>query len=206
MNRDYKAETLETYNSISQVFDRKFEEHFYVYCLDLADDFLASLNGRRILDLGSGSGIASEYFLRKGYSPLCFDNSEGMLELCNQKGLVTCKGDIEELDLPELFDGIWAYASLLHIPKKNLISVIERVRSHLNPFGKVAISLKEGEGEGFVKTKNHPESERYFAYYKDEEVRELFSDFHLLSSSKTSRVKSDGGSVFLNYLFGVKIH
>ncbi|MEK6895238.1 MAG: class I SAM-dependent methyltransferase [Nanoarchaeota archaeon] len=129
-----------------------------------------------------------------------------MLELCRQRGLKTYKGDIEELDLAELFDGIWAYTSLLHMPKTNLGSVVERIRSHLSPFGKVAISLKEGEGEGFVETKNHPGVERYFAYYKDEEVRELFSDFHLINFSRTSRIKSDGGSVFLNYLFGVKIH
>ncbi|MEK6895237.1 MAG: hypothetical protein AABX48_01840 [Nanoarchaeota archaeon] len=72
MDRDYKVETKKAYDSISQVFDKKFEEHFYKYCLDLANDFLANLIGRKILDLGSGSGISSEYFFKKKVLSLMF--------------------------------------------------------------------------------------------------------------------------------------
>ena len=45
------------------------------------------------------------------------------------------------------FDGVWAYASLLHVPRKEIDDVLERIILALRPEGICYLSSKEGDGE-----------------------------------------------------------
>jgi len=54
--------------------------------------------------------------------------------------------DIENLEFQdEIFDGIWAATSLLHIPKANLNKVIKKLNKILKDEGILHISVKEGK-------------------------------------------------------------
>ena len=53
-----------------------------------------------------------------------------MIRLCKQKGLNAQIGDLENLPFDDnSFDGIWACASLLHMPKSNLPKVLNISRA-----------------------------------------------------------------------------
>jgi hypothetical protein len=53
----------------------------------------------------------------------------------------------EETVFHEEFDGIWACASLLHIPSHHLSGVLNRMENALRPSGVLYISFKRGRGE-----------------------------------------------------------
>lgn len=53
----------------------------------------------------------------------------------------------EELDFDAEFDGIWACASLLHVPRAGLPDVLDRLAGALVPGGVLFASFKYGDGE-----------------------------------------------------------
>lgn len=73
-----------------------------------------------ILDLGCGSGKASKFFMNNGYRVCALDASVELAKLTSEYlgQQVICKR-MEEIDFNSEFDGIYASASLLHIPKIN---------------------------------------------------------------------------------------
>ena len=113
------------------------------------DRFLAYLPaGAAILDAGCGSGRDSLFFLKNGYDVTLLDASEGMCrcaeELTGRKALCMSFGDI---DFADRFDGIWACASLLHVPENELENVLVKFHRALNRDGVLYASWKYGEAE-----------------------------------------------------------
>ena len=113
------------------------------------DRFLAYLPaGAAILDAGCGSGRDSLCFMKKGYDVTMLDASEGMCkcaeELTGQKAL--CMG-FDEIEFADRFDGIWACASLLHVPEKELENVLAIFHRALKRDGVLYASWKYGEAE-----------------------------------------------------------
>ena len=198
---EYKSATKKTYNLHYEEFEEKFTRSFQ-NTIKEADKFLANLNGKKIIDLGCGSGNHAQYFQKKGFDVLCIDYSEKMLELCKKRDLKTKLIDIEDLQLPESStNGIWAYACLLHIQKEKIPKIAEKFTEILKAKGLVGLALKEGEDEGFVEYSKHPFTQRWVSYFQDEEVRELFGkDFELINFSRTK----GEDCWFLNYLLRLK--
>jgi SAM-dependent methyltransferase len=200
---DKKQLTKQAYDQYAEKFNQTFGEDFKNDVVHKAEIFLERLSGNKILDLGSGPGNHAEYFAKKGYDVLCIDISEKMIALCREKGLKAEVMDIENLTLPaQSFDGIWAIASLLHVPKSNIPSVINSIAKILKPGGILAVSVKEGSGEKMEKHPNFPGTERLFVYFTDYEIRQLFFlNFELLHYERTN---FHGLSFFLNYIFKLK--
>ncbi len=194
---DYKQETKRTYETYPEVFDKRFQLHFAKHVQPEADIFISHLNGKKIVDLGCGPGNHADYFRQKGLEVLCIDISEEMVRLCKQKGLRAEVIDFENLELDGQFDGVWAYASLLHIPKNKIQNVVSRIEKVLKQEGILGLSLKEGKGEGFEPHHRFPGTQRWFTYYTDDEIRQLFGRFEVLHSSRTDVYDK---YVFLNYV------
>ena len=93
------------------------------------DRFLAYLHqGSAILDAGCGSGRDTLVFLSAGYQVDAFDASEEMCRIASQKtGILVRRQRFEKLEGQELYDGIWACASLLHVAAKDLPDVLVRL-------------------------------------------------------------------------------
>ena len=81
------------------------------------DTFLSYLPPQAsILDLGCGSGRDSRAFLHKGYDVEAMDGSKELCRLASQcigKEVKCCK--FQELEAENLYDGIWACASILYL-------------------------------------------------------------------------------------------
>lgn len=197
---NYIEENKNTYETFAKDFDKKFGDFFHKYLEQKADFFLSQLKGKKILDLGSGPGNHANYFRQKGFDVLCLDISEEMLKLCREKGLKTMLMNIENLALEDnSFDGIWAYTSLLHVPKEKLPSVLKKLNLALKKEGLLGASVMEGKGSTFETREHYPNTKRFFVYFQDEELRQLFKkDFSLISFSKTTL--KDSPHVFLDYI------
>ncbi len=104
-----------------------------------------------ILDFGCGSGRDTRAFLELGYR---VDACDGSSELCRIAGEVAGirvkqmlfqeLGDVEE------YDGIWACASILHLPKDELKAVLERIAVALKENGVLYTSFKYGTFEACI--------------------------------------------------------
>lgn len=141
------------------------------------DHFLKMLpESPSILDLGCGEGTDAGVFVERGCSVVGIDFSKEMLKLAtvNAPQAAFWQREIETCDLPEAaFDGVYASASLLHISKKNMPSVLETIHRTLKKVGGFYLSLKEGEGEGFEKDTRYDGQEKFWAYYREREITSL---------------------------------
>ena len=112
------------------------------------------LNGPKILDVGSGPGRDSYFFKECGCNPICIDNSEEMIVLCKEKGLEAHVMDMEDMRFKEKsFDGVWAYASLLHTPKIKFDNILKNINLLLNDDGLFFIGMVGGDTEGLSESK-----------------------------------------------------
>lgn len=102
--------------------------------------------GGSILDAGCGSGRDSLYFLEHGYKVEAFDISVAMVKYARAlTGLAVRKLSFKELDYDSDFDGIWACASLLHVPRTELPAVFGLLHRALKPQGLLYCSFKDWE-------------------------------------------------------------
>ena len=92
--------------------------------------------GGLVLDAGCGAGRDIGYFLSQGYRVDAFDASVGLARLASARtGLNVEVNRFEEwIPRPNRYDGIWCFASLLHVSRADFPRVLRSL----------AISLKEG--------------------------------------------------------------
>jgi SAM-dependent methyltransferase len=105
--------------------------------------------GGHILDAGCGSGRDSRAFLQRSYTVTAFDASVEMARLAGRStGLPARVLRFQEVDYEDQFDGIWACASLLHVPRHEIGEVFTRLTRALRLGGVWYMSFKAGEAEG----------------------------------------------------------
>lgn len=104
--------------------------------------------GGRVLDAGCGSGRDSKAFLQHGFSVVAFDASREMCKAAS--GLIgqeVLQMKFQELAFEEEFDGIWACASLLHVPYEELPDVMQKLYKALRATGAIYVSFKYGDSK-----------------------------------------------------------
>ncbi|MCF6210600.1 MAG: class I SAM-dependent methyltransferase [Gammaproteobacteria bacterium] len=111
--------------------------------------FLPLLPGQaHILDAGCGSGRDAKQFIEQGYKVTAFDASTEIAALAEKElGQPVSVQRLQEIQYQNQFDGIWACASLLHVPAKELPYVFHRLARALKPNGVIYCSFKYGQGE-----------------------------------------------------------
>ena len=160
--------TLDYYNRNAQRFTGDTLE---VEFSNIQDSFLALLPpGSLILDFGCGSGRDSRYFLQKGYQVEACDGSEEMVKAASQNaGIPVKKMLFSELDEIDRYDGIFACASILHVPSKELPDIITRMKKAVKTGGILYISFKYGTFEGI-------RNGRYFTDRTEESLQEILDE------------------------------
>lgn len=104
--------------------------------------------GGCILDAGCGSGRDTRAFLTQGFRVVAFDASLEMVKLASDHcGLVVRWMRFDDMAWEAKFDGIWASASLLHVPASELPVTFARFRTAMKPGAALYASFKYGEGE-----------------------------------------------------------
>jgi SAM-dependent methyltransferase len=121
--QDADASTAEYYEQGARAY---FDATATVDMAAIHDRFLALLPaGARILDAGSGSGPDTLAFLRRGFAVEAFDASPSLARLSSAfTGVPTRVLRLQDLDEPGRYDGVWACASLLHVPGCELPEVL----------------------------------------------------------------------------------
>ena len=114
------------------------------------DHFLELLpQDGRILDFGCGSGRDTKYFLNKGFQTDAIDGSAELCKLASEyTGIDVKHMFFSEFDACDLYDGIWACASVLHLPKGELKDIFSKMIRALKDRGYIYTSFKYGDFEG----------------------------------------------------------
>lgn len=162
--------TLKYYNENAQFFASGTVS---VKFTEVQDKFLEKLNSDAyILDFGCGAGRDTKYFLSRGYQVDAVDGSEQLCRIASEyTGIKVRQMLFQELDEKEKYDGIWACASILHLPKKQLREVLENMYAALKSEGWIYISFKYGEFEG-------ERNGRYFTDFTTDTFKEFIHDMH----------------------------
>ncbi|MEO1814537.1 MAG: class I SAM-dependent methyltransferase [Acetobacterium sp.] len=151
-----------------------------------------------ILDLGCGSGRDSKAFLDAGYQVTAIDGSVGCCHLAGEYiGQPVLCQTFEELDFDAAFDGIWACASLLHVPYAELTDILRKVARALRPGGYLYASFKYGDFEG-------ERNGRYFTDLDEERLAALIEPvvgLAMVETFVTGDVRDGrGGEKWLNVI------
>ena len=179
---DYKEHTRDTYNRIADAYiERDTRQVNETAEVNASLEHFAALlpAGGLILDIGTGGGRDARFFARLGKSVVAIDTADQLLQKAaavHPNDAITYKVmDMENLDFPaQTFDGVWANASLHHMPKQNLPAVLAQIATILKPEGYLQVKVHHGEGEGMVpETKFGIAIERFFANYTPEELRQI---------------------------------
>jgi 8-oxo-dGTP diphosphatase len=148
-----------------------------------------------ILDIGCGPGRDAKIFQELGFEVTAIDFSAKMIELARKEA---CKAkfhlvDIEKLEFPkETFDGAWASASFLHIPKKNMPSVFKNIHALLKAGGIFYCSVKRGSGEMLQSDARYGNRQKFWSFFEEQELSNLLTEaqFEVLDSAITEKRSS----------------
>jgi SAM-dependent methyltransferase len=112
--------------------------------------FLALLPpGGSVLELGCGAGNHSAEMLAAGFDVHPTDGSPEMAELASRRlGRPVETMLFDQLEDHEAYDGVWASACLLHVPRDELAGILVRIHRALKPSGVFYASFKTGGPDG----------------------------------------------------------
>lgn len=141
-----------------------------------------------ILELGAGDGKDAQHLITHGYGYTGIDLSEVFLTIAkkNNPGANFVQTSLYDLPFqPASFDGFFAAAVFLHVPKNRIDQAMNALKQVLKPNAIGFISLKEGFGESVDET-----TERFFAYYQADEFKEILAKHNFSIIQITSRVEA----------------
>lgn len=188
--------TIDYYNQYADQFS---QATLYVDMESLYQPFLAELpDSAWILDLGCGSGRDTLAFKNKGYQVDAIDYSEVLVERATQlTGIAVQQQSFYEIDLYDVYDGVWACASLLHCDRNRLPDVLKRIHSALRCGGICYMSFKYG-------TTDREKDGRVFTDLDEEQAKALLDQLNnveLLHQWSTVDKRPDRSEEWLNILW-----
>jgi len=147
------ARTLSHYDAAAESFWEGTRDH------DVTQNHAALLDAIEapapftLLDLGCGPGRDLLHFRSLGHTPVGLDGSARFVEMARRNtGCEVLHQDFLRLSLPSAhFDGIFANASLFHVPSRALHGVLCALNVALKPGGVLFSSNPRGpDQEGFA--------------------------------------------------------
>jgi SAM-dependent methyltransferase len=135
---------------------------------------LEAIEGARpfaILDFGCGPGRDLRYFRALGHEAVGLEGAAAFVAMAREySGCEVLQQDFLALDLPPArFDGIFANASLFHVPSAELPRVLGELRAALKPRGVLFSSNPRGDNQEGVS------GGRYGCYWDYETWRRYLS-------------------------------
>ena len=128
--------------------------------------------GARVLEIGSGGGRDALLMEELGLAVRRTDVTPAFVELLREQGHACDHLDplVDDLTSPDgPYDAVWANASLLHVRRDDLPTVLARLADVTRAGGVLRVSLKEGDGDGWSThgSITHP---RHFTYWQADDV------------------------------------
>jgi len=144
------------------------------------DQFLSYVkleNKNSLLEIGAGTGADSQFFINCGLNVVAVDLSIEMVRLCKEKGIEAYELDFYNIsNLNRKFDCIWSMNSLLHVPKTDLLKVLNEISSVLNEKGLFYMGVYGGEDSEREFVNEVASTPRFFSSYSEGKLKEVLSE------------------------------
>ncbi len=171
---DIKAQTIAYYDNNAQAWTSShggYEKEYW--WKDQIKIFHNYLPKGRVLEIGAGAGKDAESLINLGYDYVGTDASKELLKIAKERNpnAVFLNKLVQELDLTlGEFDGFWASAVLLHIPKDEMVDILKCISIVLKDNGIGFITMKKGRGEEVDE-----KTGRHYSYFQKEEFEDLLN-------------------------------
>jgi SAM-dependent methyltransferase len=171
--------TLGHYERNAEEFWRGTHDHDVSQNIAALLDALSGPPPFAILDFGCGPGRDLKQFADRGHKAIGLDGTKNFVDMARaHSGCDVWHQDFLKLDLPEtFFDGVFANASLFHVPSQELPRVLQQLYATLKQGGALFSSNPRGDNrETWV-------AERFGAYHDLDAWRRYMgaAGFHELS-------------------------
>jgi SAM-dependent methyltransferase len=146
---EISAATLQHYDARATDFWEGTRDHDVTQNIDALLRHIRASPPYRILDLGCGPGRDLAAFRALGHEPIGLEGSPRLAAMARSHGgCEVWEQDFLALALPAAaFDGIFANASLFHVPARELPRVLGELRAALKPEGVLFSSNPRGSNE-----------------------------------------------------------
>lgn len=174
---DEALQTAATYEANADAYTEKYRSGSVAAAF--GDPFFDALDGERVLDVGCGPGSDAAVFADRGLDVVGADVTQSfLLEASEDVAGAFCRGDARSLPFADdTFDGVWACASLHHVPRSDLPAALAECHRVLRPAGAFFCSVKRGDGAEFEADTDHGGGDdRFFAYYTGAAFEDLLAD------------------------------
>jgi len=168
--------TLETTNALAVDYFKNYSEHTFME--KFRTKFIELISGKKILDVGCGIGRDMREFNKKGFRTFGIDVSSEMLKIARQENP---KGFLYNMDMSNMtftdgeFDGVWCCSSLYHVHKREVPAIFKKFYDFLKKDGLLFLTVKKGEGEGYMPRDLFYGREKFYALYSPEELIDLLN-------------------------------
>ena len=126
--------------------------------------------GAVILELGCGAGGDTAEMLARGVDVRPTDGSPELAAVASKRlGRPVETLLFHELDAVETYEGVWANACLLHVPREDLANILSLIWRALKPGGAFFASYKEGDAGG------RDTLNRYYNYPTPDWLRDTYA-------------------------------
>ena len=163
------------YNAIADTYAKCYSE--VEYCKAYIDEFIASLAGKKVLDIGCGAGQITDYLTQRGIGAIGIDFSEELLKIAKQNfpNSKFILADICDYEQKEQVDGIITKDVLFHLSDENLIQVLHKFRRMLKPNGNLCIimDMPKEAGEQIFVEELDDKYQIYYNYLTPEKLKDL---------------------------------
>lgn len=166
------ALTLADYDQTAERFREGTRDHDVSQNIEALLRHLEGQAPQRILDFGCGPGRDLKTFTRLGHSPVGVDGSAEFVAMARaDSGCEVWHQNFLALDLPPAhFDGVFANATLFHVPLSELPRVLKALHATLKPRGVLFSSNPRGDNrEGW-------NGWRYGAYHDFDSWKRYLTD------------------------------
>jgi SAM-dependent methyltransferase len=176
MNQDPTTQTTHTYDKIAATYAEKWQERGRLEKpMARFADLLPA--GGWVCDVGCGSGFDTAVLQQKGFRTIGLDRSISMMQTGRDAYGMTAhfvQADMRDLPLGKTaVSGLWASASLLHLPRPDVPETLQTFARILKPGGILYLSVKLGDGANWVPNPYKDDLPRFFTYWQPDTLDPL---------------------------------
>ena len=163
--QDAAARTRASYDAIAERFRERTRDRSRL--AGSLTRFAARVGaGGLVLDVGAGPGADSAELRRLGLRVVSLDLSLGMLRSgAREHPGPRVQAEMARLPFRAIADGLWANASLLHVERARVPSVLAELYRVLRATGTLHVSVKLGDGARWETARYGAEHPRWFTYW-----------------------------------------
>jgi len=144
------------------------------------DEFIAKLSGKKLIDMGCGSGVNTAFFKKNGFDIIGIDASANMLEIARK---INPKIQFEKQDIlhtsfdANIFDGVVLAYVINHFNQNGLILLKTEIDRILKNGGLLFVSAHVGDTDGFIPDPLDNTIKIYYNFLVIDVLDELFSGY-----------------------------